>query len=173
MSKKIIHISDWNFLEDSCFIPFVDNDFQQQGCQIVFYHSDKRTTYLNLLDQDVNNIYTYESNISKIGYKKFEMNSQDHNENIVVVAAKLKESVISRAVFSDQETFKILKKMHDQILCMKNSDLEYLLMNSFNSLLKQDFFTPQEILYGKSLCDICLTDPLKIKNCIKMHYEQQ
>ena len=61
----------------------------------------------------MNNIYTYESNISKMGYKKFEINSEDHTEYIIVVAAKLKESVISRVVFSDQETYKILKKMHD------------------------------------------------------------
>jgi len=68
---------------------------------------------LNLLDQELNNIYTYESNISKIGYKKFEINSEDHSENIIVVAAKLNEEIISRTIFTDQETFKILKKMHD------------------------------------------------------------
>lgn len=48
-------------------------------------------------------------------------------------------------------------------MAMRKPDLEYVLLNSFDSLLKLDFFTPQEILFGKSLCDICLSDPNKIK----------
>ena len=50
---------------------------------------------------------------------------------------------------------------------MRKPDLEYVLLNSFKKLLKIDFFTPQEILYGKSICDICLTDPKNIQEALQ------
>lgn len=43
-----------------------------------------------------------------------------------------------------------------------------MLLRSFDSILKKDFFTPQEILYGKSLCDICLSDHSKIKKGLRL-----
>ena len=51
---------------------------------------------------------------------------------------------------------------------MRKPDLEYVLLNSFESLSKKDFFTPQEILNGKSLCDISLSDPNKIKEGLEI-----
>lgn len=34
-----------------------------------------------------------------------------------------------------------------------------MLTNSFDDLVREDFFTSQEILFGKSICDICLNTP--------------
>jgi len=62
--------------------------------------------------------------------------------------------------------------MQESITSMRKPDLEYVLLNSFHTLLRQDFFTPQEILYGKSLCDICLSDPQKIKHGVDTLREQ-
>ena len=45
-----------------------------------------------------------------------------------------------------------------------------MLMNTFDSLKKSDFFSSQEILKGQSLCDICLSDPLSIKIAI-LYYD--
>ena len=42
---------------------------------------------------------------------------------------------------------------------MRRPDLDYLLLNTFESLVLSDFFTCQELLFGKSLCDICLNTP--------------
>jgi len=48
----------------------------------------------------MNNLYTYESSVIKIGSKRFEINKDDHNEYIVVVASKLKDDVVAREVFN-------------------------------------------------------------------------
>lgn len=53
---------------------------------------------------------------------------------------------------------------------MRKPSLDYMLMNTFDSLKKNDFFSCQEILKGQSLCDICLSDPLSIKFALK-YYE--
>ena len=46
---------------------------------------------------------------------------------------------------------------------MRKPSLDYMLMNTFDSLKKTDFFSSQEILKGQSICDICLSDPVSIK----------
>lgn len=50
---------------------------------------------------------------------------------------------------------------------MRQPDLELMILQSFNELLKSEFFQSQEILQGKSLCDICLSDSELIKEAIK------
>ena len=46
---------------------------------------------------------------------------------------------------------------------MRIPDLKYIVMNNFEDLKKRDFFQCQEILEGKSLCDICITDPYAVE----------
>lgn len=57
----------------------------------------------------MNNLYTYESKIVKIGSKKFEVNKDDYNEYISVVCCKINDRIIDNNIFNQQETFKILK----------------------------------------------------------------
>ena len=66
-------------------------------------------------------------------------------------------------MFNRQESFYILKHALDTMMSMRIPDLEYLALHSFGELKLKDFFRPQEILLGKSICDICLTEPESIK----------
>ena len=84
------------------------------------------------------------------------MNKDDHEEFLIVISVKINEDAIQMNLLDQQESFKILRTMQEILLAMRKPDLEYVLLNSFDSLLQLDFFTPQEILFGKSLCDICL-----------------
>lgn len=167
-SNKCIKMTNWNYLRKSTIIPFLDDENVQQGCQIIMMHDRKRKTYLNLIDQEMNNIYTYESNIVKIGSKRFEVNRDDYEDYIIVVAAKINDEVVDLNLLDQQETFKILRTMIEIMMYMRKPDLEYVLLNPFDTLLQKDFFTPQEILYGKSLCDICLSDPSRIKDGLEI-----
>lgn len=168
LSNKCIKLTNWNYLKQSIIIPFVDEEHTQQGCQVILQHDRSRKTYLNLIDQQINNLYSYESNIVKIGSKRFELSKEDYEDFLVVVAAKINHDVIEKNILDQQESFKILRTMQEILLAMRKPDLEYVLLNSFDSLLKKDFFTPQEILYGKSLCDVCLSDPNKIKEGLEI-----
>jgi hypothetical protein len=42
---------------------------------------------------------------------------------------------------------------------MRQPDLEYMLLNSFEYLRQEDFFIAQELLQGKSICELCLNAP--------------
>ena len=56
---------------------------------------------------------------------------------------------------------------------MRRPNLEYLLMNTFKTLMEKDFFISQEVLQGKSLCDICLSDPKAIKGALDLYKKDQ
>ena len=47
-----------------------------------------------LIDQEMNNIYAYESNIVRIGSKRFELSKDDYDDYLVIVAAKINDEVI-------------------------------------------------------------------------------
>lgn len=58
--------------------------------------------------------------------------------------------------FDRHEAYTILKQSLDTMMIMRIPDLEYVALNSFADLKRKDFFRPQEILLGRSICDICL-----------------
>ena len=47
--------------------------------------------------------------------------------------------------------------------------MRYLLMNTFDSLKEKDFFVLQEVLNGRSICDICLSDTKTIKEALRIY----
>lgn len=106
------------------------------------WHNKETKTFLNLIDQSVNNLFSYESNIIKIGSKRFELNKDDYEDFLIVVAARINEDVVQKNILDQQESFKILRTMQEILLSMRKPDLEYVLLNSFESLSKKDFFTP-------------------------------
>ena len=58
-------------------------------------------------------------------------------------------------------------------MIMKMPDFEYILTNSFEKLKKEEFFQPQEVLYGKSICDICVSDPESVSKALKATSSQE
>ena len=52
---------------------------------------------------------------------------------------------------------------------MRVPDLEYIVMNTFEDIKKRDFFQTQEILQGKTICDISLSDPKAVKEALNTH----
>ena len=62
-------------------------------------------------------------------------------------------------MFTQSETYVMLRAAQKLVLNMRRPDLEYILVNTFDDLIQKDMFTCQELLYGKSLCDICLNTP--------------
>lgn len=82
---------------------------------------------------------------------------------VQVVSAVLRRSLIFKDILVRAEAFAVLKRALDLMMTMRIPDLEYLALHSFNELKLKDFFRPQEILLGKSICDICLSEPETIK----------
>jgi hypothetical protein len=45
---------------------------------------------------------------------------------------------------------------------------EYFVLNDdFDALMREEFYQPQEVLQGKTLCDLCLNCPKEIANALK------
>ena len=49
---------------------------------------------------------------------------------------------------------------------MRTPDLEFLTLNDFEDIKRSDFFRTQEILFGKSVMDICLSDSDSVRDAL-------
>ena len=73
--------------------------------------------------------------------------------------------------FDNTELYSIIW-MAQNVLCgMKRPTLENIVLKSFDDTKEKEFFVKNEILYGKSLCDICVIDPFLVKEAIETYDE--
>lgn len=52
----------------------------------------------------------------------------------------MRDNITDSFVFDQSETYAMLRKILENILEMRRPDLEYILLNTFESLIKTDFF---------------------------------
>ena len=130
---------------------------------------DKReTAYINLIDElKHNNMFTYASRIVTVGSKKMQLHDERADDFIYIISAKLTDAVMDS--FTMQESHSMLRSVQENIVEMRRPDLRYLLMNTFDSLKEKDFFVLQEVLNGRSICDICLSDTKTIKEALRIY----
>lgn len=95
----------------------------------------------------------------KIGHKKFLLDQNDDTVYLAMISSKLAPSVIQNRLFTNDEIQVILRKAQERCLVMKIPNMEYVIMNTWDNLKHKDFFCSQEILLGKTICDISLSDP--------------
>lgn len=112
-------------------------------------------------------LYTYESSVILTGKQTFNFDEQDRDLNAVVVSSLLRSKIIEQSLFERGEAFTVLQMAQEHVLKMRQPDLELMILQQFNDIVKKEFFQSQEILQGKSLCDICLSDSELIKEQIK------
>ena len=138
-------------MRNSYAIPFVDDNDEDRkilGCQLIIKHDENRETFLNLIDERYNNLYTYQSSIVIVGKKKFLLDEQDSENYLYIISSKMHPNIVKRNLFDQCETFSILRASQDIIIKMRKPSLDFMLMNTFESLKKRDFFSSQEVLKG-------------------------
>lgn len=141
MSNNCIKSTNWNFLKASYVIPFLDENQRFQGCQFIMVTNKNKKTMINLIDQQMNNLYTYESDLACVGQKRLELTRETCDEFLILISVKLRDSVLKKNILDKRETQAILSQEQDIILNMRRPDLEYVVLHSFEQLLKKDFFT--------------------------------
>ena len=108
---------DFNHLKNSEAVSFYNgDDMSVKGCQLFIQKSEGAFTIINLLDQDLNNVYIYRSTVVCVGSKKFELDSKDSQQYAWVISACLRDQYISMKIFENHEAFLLLRKATDKAL---------------------------------------------------------
>jgi len=117
----------------------------------------------------MNNLYMYSSHVVLTGNKKFYIGDPadgDQDKYVMVISAALRLKFIEKQIFDDSEAYKVLRRVQLICLGMRKPDLEYLVLYDFDEIKKRNFFRCQEHLFGKTVMDICLSDPESVKDAL-------
>ena len=120
-----------------------------------------------MLDADLNNVYSYQSEIVSVGQHKIILDCKNPEIYVYVVGATLNKNVIQKSIFENIETNGILQDMIKLTTNMIVADLKYLILNSFDDVKEKDFFSKQELLYGKSIFDISIRNDDDVQYALK------
>jgi hypothetical protein len=75
--------------------------------------------------------------------------------------------------FEPSEAYYVLSKIQKKIMSMQLAKFEYfVLTDDFDQLMRDEFYQAQEVLQGKTICDICLNLPKEISKGLKLKEEQ-
>lgn len=77
----------------------------------------------------------------------------------MVISVQLRKDIVERDIFKNIEAYYLLQMATKLISNMKLPDLGNLVLNSYDDISKREFFIKQEILHGKSFCDISINEP--------------
>lgn len=98
-SKNIIENCDWDYVRQSIVVPYNDGESYNsvKGCKLLFITGPSEGSWINLCDQNISNIYFYESQVVFTGLKKYVLNRPDHY--IVAVSTLLRADLIEKYIF--------------------------------------------------------------------------
>jgi len=124
---------------DKFFIlPYFDKQGKVKGSTLILREDNQ---IINLLDQEINNIYHHNSEMLQFGHQKFLTNKDNHEEYILVVSAQLKQRVYMHGNFENNEAHYILNKIQKKLLSMQIAKFEYFVLNDdFEQLMREEFF---------------------------------
>jgi hypothetical protein len=95
---------------------------------------------INLLDQDSNNLYIYQSEIAQFGFKKFILSKHDASQYMIVISSRIRDHLIRDNIFTEYEVHQLLYTMQKLTLHMRIPDLEFVITNDFEHLKQKYFF---------------------------------
>ena len=167
LSNEFIENADYKVIVNSQAVPFYHED-KIKGCQLILNKNaltkeqreeqerglhmsqvHKTSNYtkiqnklaiINLLDQDINNLFKYKSEVVFVGNATFELDEKDDHQNCKVVSAMFRQSFIDKDIFSNQEAFLILRRATDRAMMMRVPNLNYILLNNFEDIKSKHFF---------------------------------
>jgi hypothetical protein len=126
--------------DDVLIIPYFDKKGEVKGSQLILKEDDQT---INLIDQEINNIYHQNSEMLQFGHQKFLTNEDNHDEYILVVSVQFKQKVYMRGNFENNEAYYILNKIQKKMLSQQLAKFEYFVLNDdFDQLMREEFYQP-------------------------------
>lgn len=118
---------------------------------------------IKITDQDCNNIFHHETDLLQFGQQKFLTDKESHDEYILLVSAQLRQKVYMKGNLEASEAYYVLNKIQKKIMSMQLAKFEFfVLTDDFDKLMRDEFYQAQEVLQGKTICDISLNFPKEI-----------
>lgn len=109
----------------------------------------------------------------QFGQLKFLTDKSSHDEYLLLVSTQLQKKVYMKGNLETSEAFYILSKIQKKVMSMQLAKFEYfVLTDDFDRLMKEEFFQAQEVLQGKTVCDICLNYPKDVARGLKFDSKQ-
>lgn len=137
-----------------------------KGCQLKLIRNQGLESRVELTEQDLNNIYAFKSQVVLIGHKKFQVNDLDPSQYILVVSARLRKNIVEMDLFDRSEASQILANTINLLLGMRQPDLQYIILNSFEDIKEKCFFQSQELFLGKTIADLCMSDTIATQDAL-------
>jgi len=76
----------------------------------------------------------------------------------MVACVQLNKSLITSKRFTPVENQDFINKFSNKLLTMRIPDLKVLILGNYQQQKEKEFFLKQEILLGKSICDLNLNN---------------
>lgn len=67
----------------------------------------------------------------------------------------------------------LINKFANKVLTMRIPDLKMLVLSNYQKQKRKEFFLKQEILHGKSICDLNLNNVDEIQQALDIHHDNQ
>lgn len=96
------------------------------------------------------------------GSLKYQLNKDKEEEYAYVISVRFRNNQFQKKNLTNNEALYVLEKQSRKLMNMHITDLTYLALNSYETLLKKNFFKSMDILEGKNICDIAINDYLDV-----------
>ena len=115
--------------------------------------------------------YKYESNLIRMDLKKIYVNeTQDFERYYILSSAQIRSEFVYHHMFNIFELHSLLRQSVTTLMNMIPFKFSNLILDEINfDVNETDFFKNMEILFGKSLSDLFLKNPTKIKQALAQY----
>jgi len=120
LSSEMIQASNFEYLTNSEAVSFFvkkgADKMEVKGCQLFLQKNQGDYCVINLLDQELNNLFMYQTSAVFLGWKTFELHPENNTHYAMVVSVLLREKFIYKDTFDNDEAFMVLRNSTDRVL---------------------------------------------------------
>lgn len=122
-----------------------------------------------MIDDEIeSDLFQYESQIVTFGSTKVNFGKCCGSIHAKIMAMSLSSDLIKlNDILDNSEALYILETLSKKVMNQRLPDINFIVMNNFEQLKMNFFFQTQELLQGKSICDICINEIQTVKSSLK------
>ena len=109
----------------------------------------------------------------ELGFQRFYDKPLNQDKFYLVLSANIRskhynDDKMSRPLFDNLESMQMVQTIFKKLRSMRSMDFRQIVFKCDLETLKEEyFFVAREALFGKTLVDVCLSDPISIIDALK------